>query len=101
VQYRGWSRQTHGHVSIEVGDWRQNVLLIHSSSTPGSANYGKHMSPEEVVEFFAPPQSTADAVMEWLASSGISADRFAISANKQVLLLPHFPTKPWKILFML
>ena len=60
----------------------------HASSSPGSANYGKHMTAEEVADFFAPRQSTTDAVTEWLASSGISPDRFAISVNKQVLLLP-------------
>jgi tripeptidyl-peptidase-1 len=46
------------------------------------------MTAEEVVDFFSPHQSTIDAVMEWLISSGISADRFAISANKQVLPSP-------------
>jgi tripeptidyl-peptidase-1 len=60
---------------------------FHASSTPGSSNYGKHMTTEEVVDFFAPHQSTVDAVTEWLVESGISADRFAISANKQVLSL--------------
>ncbi|TVY25147.1 Tripeptidyl-peptidase sed1 [Lachnellula hyalina] len=52
-------------------------------STPGSSNYGNHMTAEEVVDFFAPQQSTTDAVTEWLVSSGISPDRFALSVNKQ------------------
>ncbi|MAD83857.1 MAG: hypothetical protein CL912_12920 [Deltaproteobacteria bacterium] len=56
------------------------------SSTPGSASYGDHMTPEEVIEFFAPRQSSTDAVMNWLASSGISADRCAPSVNKQVFV---------------
>jgi len=47
------------------------------------------MSPEEVVDFFAPEQSTTEAVMEWLAESGISADRVALSTNKQVNPLPQ------------
>jgi hypothetical protein len=59
-------------------------------STPGSANYGKHMTPEEVIDFFAPHSSSTDLVMEWVVESGISADRIAISANKQVLPLPLF-----------
>jgi tripeptidyl-peptidase-1 len=52
------------------------------------------MTTEEVVEFFAPHQSTVDAVTEWLVESGISADRFAISANKQVLPLSQFSIEP-------
>lgn len=47
------------------------------------------MTPEEVIDFFAPQSSTIDAVTEWLVESGISVDRFAISANKQVLPLEH------------
>ena len=54
------------------------------SSTPGSENYGKHMTAEEIIDFFAPKSDTTDAVLEWLVSSGISADRCGISANKQV-----------------
>ena len=46
------------------------------------------MTPEEIVDFFAPEQSTTDAVMEWLVDSGISGDRVALSANKQVSPLP-------------
>lgn len=55
-----------------------------ASSTPGSDNYGKHMTAEEVIDFFAPHPSTTDAVIDWIISSGISADRVTISTNKQV-----------------
>jgi tripeptidyl-peptidase I len=53
------------------------------------------MTADEVVDFFAPHQSTVDAVTEWLVESGISADRFAISANKQVGALSHSSMKPF------
>jgi tripeptidyl-peptidase I len=42
------------------------------------------MTANEVIDFFAPEQSTTEAVIEWLVESGISADRVALSANKQV-----------------
>lgn len=45
------------------------------------------MTAEEVIDFFAPRQSSIDAVMKWLASSGISAERCAPSVNKQVLAI--------------
>jgi hypothetical protein len=53
------------------------------------------MTLEEVIDFFAPEQSTTDAVTKWLEESGISPSRFAISANKQVLTLPKIM---WSIL---
>jgi hypothetical protein len=46
------------------------------------------MSADEVIDFFAPEQSTTEAVMQWIVESGISADRIALSANKQVIPSP-------------
>ncbi|EFW98614.1 alkaline serine protease [Grosmannia clavigera kw1407] len=54
-------------------------------STPGSALYGKHMSAEEVADFFAPAPSAVSAVHEWLTGHGIAAERIGQSANKQWL----------------
>jgi tripeptidyl-peptidase-1 len=51
-----------------------------------SANYGKHMTPEEVIDFFAPPQSTVDVVIDWIVKSGISRERIGHSTNKQVCI---------------
>ncbi len=42
------------------------------------------MSTEEVIDFFAPHQSSVDAVVDWLVGSGISPDRIGQSTNKQV-----------------
>lgn len=41
------------------------------------------MTSEEVIEFFAPAQSSVDAVIDWLVSSGIGPSRISQSANKQ------------------
>jgi hypothetical protein len=49
------------------------------------------MTADEIIDFFAPQESTSDAVLEWLVDSGISEDRLAVSVNKQVLPLPHLP----------
>jgi tripeptidyl-peptidase-1 len=54
------------------------------SSNPASANYGKHMTAEEVIDFFAPAQATVDAIFGWLTDSGIAAERIGHSVNKQV-----------------
>ena len=52
------------------------------SSHPASPNYGKHWTSEQVANAFAPSTETADAVRNWLISSGISEDRIAHSDNK-------------------
>ena len=50
---------------------------------PASANFAKHMSSKEVVDFFAPERATIDAVVAWVTGSGIEIDRVTLSANKQ------------------
>ncbi|EPE06600.1 alkaline serine protease [Ophiostoma piceae UAMH 11346] len=50
---------------------------------PKSANFAKHMSSKEVVDFFAPERATVDAVVAWVTSSGIDIERVSLSANKQ------------------
>lgn len=42
------------------------------------------MTVEEVTDFFAPAQSSVDAVIDWLVSAGIDRKRISQSANKQV-----------------
>jgi hypothetical protein len=41
------------------------------------------MTSEEVTEFFAPAQSSVNAVIDWLVSSGIAPNRISQSVNKQ------------------
>lgn len=58
-----------------------------SSSTPGSAKYGKHYTAEEVTEIFAPSKATVDAVHDWLVSAGLAAEKISQSVNKQWMQL--------------
>lgn len=55
-----------------------------TSSNPASPSYGKHMTSDEVIDFFAPEQSRVDLIMSWLTEAGIVADRLSLSVNKQV-----------------
>ena len=51
-------------------------------SDPASPNYGKHWTPEEVIEAFKPSDDTISAVKYWLAGAGISLERITHSDNK-------------------
>ncbi|KAK8109283.1 hypothetical protein PG984_015084 [Apiospora sp. TS-2023a] len=68
-------------------------------SNPQSANYGKHMSSEEVIDFFAPEKSSADAVIDWVVASGISRDRVAQSVNKQWIQFDATAAEAEKLLY--
>lgn len=72
---------------MRIGLKQSNLEAGHDKlmeiSTPEHESYGKHMTPDEVIDFFAPDQSTIDAVMDWIITSGISADRVGLSVNKQ------------------
>lgn len=60
------------------------LTRILNSANPESAYYGKHMSSDEVLAFFAPQTTSVDAVLDWIISSGIPRDSVTQSANKQV-----------------
>ncbi|KAK3937828.1 putative Tripeptidyl-peptidase sed1 [Diplogelasinospora grovesii] len=64
--------------NLEAG--RDRLVEI---STPGTVHYGKHMTAEEVIDFFAPPQASVDVVTEWLVGSGFAPERISQSVNKQ------------------
>ncbi|KAI1298791.1 subtilisin-like protein [Xylaria venustula] len=72
---------------MRIGLRQSNLEAGHEKlmdiSNPASPNYGKHMSAQEVIDFFAPHESSIDVIREWVQSAGISADRISLSANKQ------------------
>lgn len=53
-----------------------------ASSDPKSKNYGQHYAPDEVVELFAPATEAAEAVKNWLVTSGISSKTIVIPKSK-------------------
>ncbi|KAI0025076.1 subtilisin-like protein [Xylariomycetidae sp. FL0641] len=91
AQAQSWSRLGRANatsifpmrIGLQQPNLRKGHELLMDISDPESANYGKHLSAEEVVDFFAPPQSSIDAVKSWLVESGIHADAISQSANKQ------------------
>ncbi|KAJ1323356.1 tripeptidyl-peptidase I [Microdochium nivale] len=72
-------------------------LLAISDKT--SEHYGKHMTAEEVIEFFAPSQALVDAVADWVSSSGISRERIGHSSNKQWLQFDATTEEVEKLLY--
>ncbi|QIW97935.1 hypothetical protein AMS68_003453 [Peltaster fructicola] len=57
-------------------DWLMDV------STPGSENYGKHWTAEDVVNAFAPSDETISTVKSWLESAGIPETRHKLSDSR-------------------
>ncbi|KAF9561788.1 subtilisin-like protein [Agrocybe pediades] len=56
--------------------------LLMAVSHPESPTFGKHYTPEEVVDLFSPSDETIATVTKWLVDSGFSRDRLRISANR-------------------
>ena len=66
-------RQNH-YAALNAEKWLMEV------SDPNSPDYGKHWTPEEVLEAFQPSDDTIRNVTAWLKSHGI--DEFTHSDNK-------------------
>lgn len=96
---RGFLKCELTRLMTKVRHGQGNAKTHEHSSTPGSSTFGKHMTPEEVIDFFAPEESTVETVKGWLISSGISAERIGHSVNKQVRHSPkHINLHPHKAL---
>ncbi|KAI1879118.1 hypothetical protein JX265_003295 [Neoarthrinium moseri] len=94
-QQAHWSRQwakkdkapARALLPMRIGLVQRNLELgarhLKRISDPRSPDYGKHMSSEEVIEMFAPPKASVEAVRKWLTDAGIAAEKISLSANKQ------------------
>ena len=61
--------------------------MLMAVSHPESPNYGKHYTPADVVDIFAPSNETITTVTNWLVDSGFAKNRLRLSANKGWILL--------------
>ena len=48
---------------------------------PASPNYGRHWTPEEVSQTFAPSKAALNNTTTWLQDSGIASNRIAQAGN--------------------
>ncbi|TGJ88447.1 hypothetical protein E0Z10_g268 [Xylaria hypoxylon] len=91
VQGDSWAKVTRAKgealLPVRIGLKQINLMdghhLLMDISNPESENYGKHLSAEEVVDFFAPLESSVQAVRSWLVEAGIDAHTISQSSNKQ------------------
>ena len=90
MEPRGWvkSRRLEGDkiLPMRFGLSQNNLHKIEEMllavSHPDSAQYGKHYTPAEVVDTFAPSKETISTVVSWLTESGFSPDRLRLTASK-------------------
>ncbi|KAJ6476108.1 subtilisin-like protein [Mycena sanguinolenta] len=73
-------------IPLRVGLQQQNLDQVEdillSVSHPESPTYGQHLSPEEIVNLFAPSHETIAAVKNWLVDSGLSHERLRLSPSR-------------------
>ncbi|KUL81357.1 hypothetical protein ZTR_10624 [Talaromyces verruculosus] len=62
-------------------------------SHPSSANYGKHLTKEEVHSIFAPAEETVDAVKNWLLGSGLFGEDEIMHYENKGWLAIDMPAK--------
>ncbi|MCJ1311870.1 hypothetical protein MMC25_005543 [Agyrium rufum] len=83
---RGSRAQPAERMSMRIGLKQRNLErghdLLMDVSNPKSRNYGKHWSPEKVIETFSPSDATVEAVKQWLIAAGIAPHRITHSDNK-------------------
>jgi tripeptidyl-peptidase I len=73
-------------IPLRIGMKQQNIHMLEdllmNVADPDSSSYGRHWTPEDVVEFFAPSQSTVSAIRQWLIAAGFAEHQLRVSLNK-------------------
>lgn len=74
---------------LRIGLAHSNVHTLEEALTavshPDSPDYGKHWSPERIVEHFAPAKETVESVIEWLLDEGFERERVRLTKSKSWL----------------
>jgi tripeptidyl-peptidase-1 len=86
----GWVRSLRADaddiIPLRIGMRQQNLHMLEDLlmdvAHPASPTYGRHWTPEKVVDFFAPGESTFHSIRTWLNASGIAEDQLRLSLNK-------------------
>ncbi|KAF8265790.1 subtilisin-like protein [Lactarius quietus] len=73
-------------IPLRIGMKQQNIHMLEDLlmdvAHPDSPTYGQHWTPEKVIDFFAPGESTIRSIRTWLSASGIAEDKLRLSPNK-------------------
>lgn len=93
VARRSWTKSSRLHstksLPVRIGLSQSNLHMadeyINAVSHPESASYGKHWTPKQIIDAFAPKQESIDAVKEWLEAEGIDASRVTLSKGRHWL----------------
>ena len=62
-----------------LGRIEEELLAV---SDPTSAHYGKHWTPQEVIDFFAPSEETVSLVSDWLHAAGLDKQRHRLTNGR-------------------
>ena len=90
VEAVGWAESRRAKadkiIPLRIGMKQQNIHMLEDLlmevAHPDSPSYGRHWTPNEVVKFFAPSQSTVHAIRRWLIAEGFAEDQLRLSPNK-------------------
>jgi tripeptidyl-peptidase-1 len=80
---RDFEVNTRTVIPLSIGLTQRNLEKGHEFlmdvSNPASPNYGKHWTPQQIAETFAPSSETIHEVTTWLLASGITEEQISLS----------------------
>ncbi|TQV93124.1 protease S8 tripeptidyl peptidase I [Cordyceps javanica] len=69
-------------IALKQRNIEKGSELLFEVSDPKSANYGKHYTADQVIDLFAPKDSSIQAVKQWLIDSGIPSGSIKVPRSK-------------------
>ncbi|KAF2155404.1 subtilisin-like protein [Myriangium duriaei CBS 260.36] len=72
-------------IGLKQRNLHRSAEFIDDVASPFSKNFGKHWTPEQVANAFAPSQESVDTTLDWLVTSGIDRSRISHSKGRNWL----------------
>ncbi|EGX88268.1 alkaline serine protease AorO, putative [Cordyceps militaris CM01] len=85
-------------VALKQSNLEQGAQRLYDISDPKSPNYGKHMTAQEAIDFYAADTQTINTVTSWLEKAGIPAKDISLDKTRTLININSTVQKMEKVL---
>ncbi|KAM3446921.1 hypothetical protein MY3296_009227 [Beauveria thailandica] len=84
--------------ALKQSNIKEGTQLLYDISNPKSPNYGKHMTAQEAINYFAADDETIKNVTDWLVKSGVPHKDIVLDRTRTVIHIQSTVQKMEKVL---
>ncbi|OAA53349.1 Peptidase S8/S53, subtilisin/kexin/sedolisin [Cordyceps fumosorosea ARSEF 2679] len=85
-------------LALKQSNLDEGAKRLYDMADPKSANYGKHMTAQEAIDFYAADDKTIKTVTDWLVNSGVPSKDIAVDSTRTWINIDSTVAKMEKVL---